>query len=138
MVLIIAQITLFGIIFQNMFSIVIFKRLIWISWPEKSLFQSKFSIALLRVFFSFLLKLNSITVMHSHHPSQRYWSRTTDICYSVKDMLKLLAFKWLLNELLVETEWSVVVLIWWFVSNKIIRSFLKLSFLTYLFKRFPL
>ena len=43
-------------------------------------------------------------------------------------MLKLLAFKWLLNELLLETEWSEVMFIWWFVSIKFIRSFLKFSF----------
>ena len=43
-------------------------------------------------------------------------------------MLKLLAFKWLLNELLLETEWSEIMFIWWFVSIKFIRSFLKFSF----------
>ena len=32
-------------------------------------------------------------------------------------MLKGLAFKLLLSELLVETEWSELILIWWFVSH---------------------
>ena len=46
-------------------------------------------------------------------------------CCSVKIMLKLLAFKWLLNELLLEIEWSELILIWWFFSIKFIRYFLK-------------
>ena len=54
--------------------------------------------------------------------------RASHNCYSVKSMLKLLAFKWLLNELLLETEWSELMFIWWFVSIKFIRSFLKFSF----------
>ena len=37
-----------------------------------------------------------------------------------KITLKLLALKWLLTELLVETEWSEVMLIWWFVWIKFI------------------
>ena len=49
-------------------------------------------------------------------------------CYSVKNSLKLWTFKCLLNELLLETEWSVVMLIWWFFSIKFIKSFLKFSF----------
>ena len=64
--------------------------------------------------------------------------RSSHKCYSVKIMLKLVAFKWLLNELLVKTEWSDVMLIWWFVWIKLIRSFLKVSFLICLFKRFAL
>ena len=63
--------------------------------------------------------------------------------YSVKNMLKLLTFKWLLSKLLLETEWSEIMLIWWllletewseimliwwFVSIKFIKSFLKFSF----------
>ena len=59
-------------------------------------------------------------------------------CYSVKNMLKLLAFKWLLNELLLETKLSEAMLIWWFVSIKFVGPFLKFSFLTWFFKRFPL
>ena len=42
---------------------------------------------------------------------------------SVKNMSQSLAFKWLLNELLFGTEWSEVMLIWWFVSIKFIKSF---------------
>ena len=33
-----------------------------------------------------------------------------------------------LKELLLEPEWSEFILIWWFVSIKFIRSFLKFSF----------
>ena len=33
-------------------------------------------------------------------------------------MLKLLAFKWLLNELLLEREWSEVMLIWWLLLER--------------------
>ena len=59
-------------------------------------------------------------------------------CYSIKNMLKPLAFKWLFNELLLETEWSEVMLIWWFFSIKFIRSFSKFSFLNLLFQAIPL
>ena len=38
--------------------------------------------------------------------------RISHNCYSVKNMLKLLAFTWLLNELLLETKLSEVMLIW--------------------------
>ena len=48
-------------------------------------------------------------------------------------MLKLLAFKWLLNELLVETEWSSVILIWWSVYIRFIESFPKFSFFKYIY-----
>ena len=78
-------------------------------------------------FFSFLLKLNS------HHPNTftsplqqtlKQNQRASSNCYSVKNMLKPLAFKWLLNELLVETKLSEVMLITWFVSIKFIKPFL--------------
>ena len=87
-------------------------------------------------FFSFLLKLNS------HHPCNRHWSRI-NVLRTTATVLKTcwsppLAFKWLLNELLLETKWSEVMLIWWFVSIKFIRPFLKFSFLICFFKRFPL
>ena len=51
--------------------------------------------------------------------------------------IHLLAFKWLLNVLLLETEWLEVMLIWWFVSIKLIRSFLKYLFIMSLFKWSP-
>ena len=57
--------------------------------------------------------------------------------HSVENMLKLSFFKWLLNESLLETKWSEVMLIWWFVSMKLIGTFLKFSFLICLLKRFP-
>ena len=86
---------------------------------------------MMRVVVSFLLKLNS------HHPdtfasplqqtlNQNY--RASHNCYSVKNMVKLLLFKWLLNELLVETEWSEIMLFWWLVWIILISSFLKISF----------
>ena len=59
-------------------------------------------------------------------------------CYSIKNMLKLLVFIRVLNELLLETEWSEVIIIWWFGLIKFIRSFLTLFSLISLFKRFPL
>ena len=59
-------------------------------------------------------------------------------CYSVKIMLQDVVFKRLLNELLLKTEWSEVMLIWCFISIKFIRSFLKFYFLIFLFKQFPL
>ena len=47
------------------------------------------------------------------------------------------SFSNIFNELLLETEWPEVILLWWFVSIKFIKSFLKFSFLMFLFKRFP-
>ena len=65
-------------------------------------------------------------------------SRASHNCYSVKNMLTLIAFKWLINELLLAREWSEVIIIWWIVSIKFIRLFKKFSLLKSLFKRFPL
>ena len=94
-------------------------------------------------FFSFLLKLNW------HHPytftsplqqTLKQNQRASHNCYSVKKtcLNMLRAFEWLLNELLLETEWSEVMLVWWFASIKFIRPFLKFPFLICFFKRFPL
>ena len=44
------------------------------------------------------------TLKQNHRPSHN--------CDSVKNILKLLAFKWLLNQLLLKTECSEVMLIW--------------------------
>ena len=94
---------------------------------------------IMKIVFSFLLKLNS------HHPhtftsalqqTLKQNHGASHNCNSVKTMLKLSAFKKLLNELLLETEWSEAVLMWWFVWIKFIRSFLKLFFLISLLKRF--
>ena len=96
---------------------------------------------MMRVLFSFLLKLNS------HHPftftsplqyalKQNY--HVSHNCYRVKNILKLLTFKRLLNKLLLESEWSEVMLIWLFVSFKFIRSSLKFYFLKSFFKWFSL
>ena len=38
--------------------------------------------------------------------------RASHNCCSIKYLLRLLAFKWLLNDLLLETEWSEVMLLW--------------------------
>ena len=87
---------------------------------------------MLKVPFSFLLKLNSHyahmftspfqkTLKQNHLASHNYYSGD-------KNMLKFLALKLFLKELLLETEWSEIMLIWWFVSVKFIRSFLKFSF----------
>ena len=56
-------------------------------------------------------------------------SRASHNCYSVKNMLTLIAFKWLINELLLAREWSEVIIIWWIVSIKFIRLFKKFSLL---------
>ena len=95
-------------------------------------------VVLLMMSICFLLKLNSNhpntftsllqqTLKHNQHASNN--------CDSVKNMLKPLAFKWLLNELLLETKLTEVMLIWWFVSNKFIKPFLKFSFLICFFNR---
>ena len=79
----------------------------------------------------FLLKLSS------HHP-YRFTSRFQQTLtqnhrasrnwYSLNNMLKRLAFKWLLNKLLLEIEWSEVKLIWWFISIIFTKSFRKFFF----------
>ena len=76
---------------------------------------------MVRVLSSFLLKLNSHhphkfispfqKTLKQNHPASPNW-------YSVKSMLQPLAFKRLLNELLFETEWLEVMLIWLFTSIK--------------------
>ena len=94
-------------------------------------------------FFSFLLKLNQ--EIHHLYTFTSLLQQTlkqnqcaSHNCYSVKNMLKLLAFKWLLKELLLETKLSEVMLIWWFVSVKSIRPFLKFSFFNMFFQMIPL
>ena len=92
-------------------------------------------------FFSFHLKLNSNHPYTFTSPLQQTLKenqRASQNCYSVKNMLKLLEFKWLLNELLLETKSLEVMLTWWFASITFIRTFLKFSFLICFFKRFPL
>ena len=54
-----------------------------------------------------------------------------------QNIWKLLTFKCFLNDVLLETEWSKIMLIWWLVSIKCITSFSKFSFLISFFKRFP-
>ena len=84
--------------------------------------------------------------MNSHYPytftsllqqTLKQNHRALHNCYSAKNMLKLLAFKWLLKKLSLETEWSEVMLIWRFVSIRFINSFLKLCYLISLFNDFP-
>ena len=69
---------------------------------------------MMRILFSFLLKLNSHHTYTFTSPLQQTLKQNHHAlhdCYSVKNMLKLLAFIWLLNELLLEREWSEVMLI---------------------------
>ena len=83
-------------------------------------------------FFSFLLSMNLRHLYTFTSPLQQTlkWNqRASHNYYSATNMLKLLAFKWLLNELLRETKLSEVILILWFVSVKFIRPILKFSFL---------
>ena len=92
-------------------------------------------------FFSFLLKLNShhlYTFTSLLQQTLKQNQCASHNCYSVKNILKLLAFKWLLNEVLLETKLSEVMLIWWFVSVKSIRPFLKFSFFNMFFQMIPL
>ena len=80
-----------------------------------------------RVLFSFLLKLDS------HHPNT-----FTSPLQQTLSQIHRASHNCNCTLLLLETEWSEVILIWLFVSIKFTRSFLKLSFLISLFKRFPL
>ena len=73
---------------------------------------------MMRVLFSFLLKLHSnhsytLTLVFQQALKQNH--RASHNCYSVENMLKLLAIKQLLNKLLLETERSKVLLILGFV-----------------------
>ena len=54
-----------------------------------------------------------------------------------QNILKLLAFKYFLNEVLLKTECTKVMLISWFVWIECITSFSKFSFLISFFKWFP-
>ena len=80
---------------------------------------------MIRVLFSFLLKLNSCHHYTFYSPLQQSLKqnhRASHNCYSVKYMMKRLAFKWLLNESLFETELQEVMLR--FAWIKFIRSVL--------------
>ena len=80
---------------------------------------------MMRVLFSFLLKLNPqhlYTFTSPLQQTQEQNHRALRNCYIVKNMLKLLAFKWLLFELLLETELRLIL---WFSPIKLIGSFLK-------------
>ena len=80
---------------------------------------------MMRVLFSFLLKLNPqhlYTFTSPLQQTQEQNHRALRNCYIVKSMLKLLAFKWLLFELLLETEFRLIL---WFSPIKLIGSFLK-------------
>ena len=78
-----------------------------------------------------------ITLIRSHHPFKRRWS-WINVLHTTATLLKLLVFKWLLKELLLEKKISEVKLIWRFVSIKLIRPILKFSFLICFFKWFRL
>ena len=89
-----------------------------------------------RVLFIFLLKLNS---QYSYTcTSLLQQTLKQNHCYSVKNMLKFLPFKRLLNELLLETNWFEVMLIWLFVSINFIRSFFKILFFDIFIQTIPL
>ena len=90
---------------------------------------------MMRVLFSFLLKMNSHHPYTFTSPLQQTLKQNhcaSHNCCSVKNTLKLLALKWLLNESLLETELSEVMLVWWIVSIKLIRFFKKLSLLMFI------
>ena len=64
-------------------------------------------LVMVRVLFSFLLNLNYYRHYTFTSPLQetlKQNDRASHNCYSVKNMLKPLAFKWLLNGSLLETE----------------------------------
>ena len=100
----------------------------------------------LMMFFSvFFWSWIYITFIRSHHSCHRHWSRmnvlhTTTIALN-KHMLKLLTFKWVLNELLLETNLSEVMLIWWFADLSqlnLLDLFWNSLFEYVFFKLFPL
>ena len=128
----------------NILFVLYYSQQVSFTWRVSSLLtplnDASFDIADDESSFSFLLKLNS------HHPYTFTWSlqqtlkqnhRALHNCYSVKNMLKLLAIKWLSNELFLETEWSEVRLILLLVLIKFIGSFKILSLIS-LYKWFPL
>ena len=99
------------------------------------------TLLMMRVLFSFHLKLNSHHLFTFTPPllqTLKQNHRALHNCYSIKNKLKLLASKWLFNELLLEAERSEVTLILRFVSIKFIGSFSKVSLLMSLYKRFSL
>ena len=86
---------------------------------------------MMRVLFSYPLKLKS----YRHHTFTstlqqilKQNHQASHNSYSVKNISKLLVFQWLLNELLLEIEWSEVMLIKWLVSIQIIMSFIIFLF----------
>ena len=94
---------------------------------------------MMKVLLGFLLKLNLHHSCTFTLPLQQILGQNHCSSHSsqnVKNMLKLLVFKWLLNRVLLETECSVVMLFWRFAPVKFIRSFIKFPFLIFLFKQF--
>ena len=95
---------------------------------------------MMRALFSFLLDLNLYHAYMFRSPLKQTLKQNhlaLHNCYNVKNMLKLFAFKWLLNELLLETEWLEVMLIWKFVSIKFIKSFFKILFFNIFIQTIP-
>ena len=66
------------------------------------------TLLMMKVLLSFILKLNSHPPCTFASPLQNHL--TSYNCYGVKNMLKLLAFKWLLKELLLETSHANLVI----------------------------
>ena len=80
---------------------------------------------------SFLLKPNSHHLCTFTSPLQQTLSQIHHDSHNCN--CTAASIQRLLNELLLETEWSESILIWLFVSIKFIRSFLKLYFFILLF-----
>ena len=66
-------------------------------------------------------------LIYSHPPNNRNWSKITVLC-TTAIVWELLPFTWLLNVLLLEKKLLEVMLIWWFVSIRVIRFFSKILF----------
>ena len=84
--------------------------------------------------FSFLLKLNSHHTYTFTSPLQQTLKqdhRTAATLLASWNSSIQVVFKGVIG------EWWEVMLLWWFVWIKFIKSFLKFSFLIFLFKRIP-
>ena len=100
-----------------------------------------FDMLMMRALFIFLLKLNSY---HSHKftsPLQQTLKQSHSAlrnCYSVKIMMKFLAFKWLLKELLLEAKWYRYHVNLVICLNSIHQIFFKILFFSLFIQAIPL
>ena len=85
----------------------------------------------IRVLLSFLLRLSWYHPGMFTSPLQRTLKQQNHFSYnyfSIPKNTEILSIQMLFKDVLLETEYSEVILIWWFVSIKCITSFSKFSF----------